>query len=90
MVYTIGNALNYRAYLKRPQGAMKIGRTDSYPGGTVWRTVEDVIKHMDENMGRSHGFAVFEVDAEWGVDTESSQEGPWHDLLRDARIIREV
>lgn len=57
----------------------------NYPGGYAFRTVEDAQARIDEISNGE--YAVFGLEAEWGVDTEQSTNGPWHRLLRDARIV---
>ena len=86
MVYTLGHRRSYEAALAEDPQVKKLGRRPSYPGGSVWRTYEEA-----EAYRLAHGlhdYAVYGVDAEWGVDTAPSASGPWHDLLRDATIVR--
>lgn len=82
MIYTVGHKASYDRYL-REQGPQcyKRGPRGDYPGGSVWRTVEEAEHHAPE------GYAVYGVIADWELDTTPSSRGDWHDLLHDARIV---
>lgn len=86
MIYTVGRR---DVYLQNwhDNGEMlhKLGRTDNYPGGSVWRTYEEAQRVADHNPG----FAVFGVDADWEADTALSDDSDasFRDLLHDAAII---
>lgn len=83
MIYTVGHRESYERYL-REQGpqCFKRGTRPDYPGGSVWRTREEAERRAPE------GYAVYGIDADWEKDTIPSAIGPWHDLVRDARIVR--
>lgn len=103
MIYTIGHRDYYSARIRESQEIgvpfRKLGEQwDAYPcddgmvhvhlrypGGYAFRTVEDAQARIDEAFDIR--YAVFGLEAEWGVDTEQSRNGPWHRLLRDARIV---
>lgn len=89
MIYTIGRKSVYDLHIEHNPQAMKIGRSDDYPGGSVWRTPEEARQYLaDENLDDLDDFDVYGVEADWEKDTEPSNGGPWHDLLRDARLVR--
>ena len=88
MIFTIGRKLSYdaalEAYAANPNKAekpMKMGRTDEYEGGSVWRTPEAARKHCPP------GFVVYGLKARWGKDTMKADDGPWHYLLVDAEFV---
>lgn len=89
VVYTIGYRKAYNARLAQPEPMWKVGRTDDYPGGSVFRTAEDAADFL-RCVVDGEDYSVYEVEADWETDTAPNQDGMFHDLLRDARIIREV
>ena len=94
MIYTIGHQENYeRAFQKHGEGqVVKAGRYAKpdgtvYPGGCVWRTREEAQEYLKKYPTLS--WKVYGVVADWELDTAPNESGqPWHDLLRDARIVR--
>lgn len=83
MVYTIGRTEAYEAELDAGP-VEKRGRSsaEGYPGGSVWRDFDDALRDCPP------GYSVYGVDADWDNDTAPSRDGDWHDLLRDAPIVR--
>jgi hypothetical protein len=93
VIYTVGHKANYlQAIADSDEGCIqKVGKTDDlngqpYPGGYALRTYEDAQRLLEE-VGHVDDWAVFGLDADWEQDTEPSQDGWWHNLLRDAWII---
>jgi len=84
MLYTIGHTTSYEQYFleQSPDGPHKKGRDESYPGGSVWATFEEAHMNCPEN------YSVYGVDADWESDTVPSSDGTWHDLLKDAKLIK--
>lgn len=82
MIYTIGNTKNYTKFFIEQGTPQKAGRTSDYPGGSVWKTPEEALKHCPEN------FSVYGVDAIWETDTVPNENGDWHDLLIDADLVK--
>ena len=90
LIYTIGSTKLYDSGLKNHIGKFfKQGMTPSYPGGFAVKTIQDG-KQLIEEMGEKESWAVYEIEAKWGVDTKKSENGWWHLLLKDARIKRRV
>lgn len=89
MVYTLGHAKSYRRGL-RAQGKdfMKLGRNAFYPGGSVWKTPEEVFAYIKKR--RLTDYSVWEVDADWKRDTKKNPNAEWRDLVPTSRITREV
>ena len=85
MIYTIGHTESYMRSHKRSKYLgkpfYKIGRTEYYPGGSVWKTKGEAKQHCDASR------SVFGVIADWEEDTAPSIIGDWHDLLVNADIV---
>lgn len=98
MLYTVGHRANYlQAIEDSKEGFIeKLGRLqpgecgqfpDGYAGGCVAQTIEDARRIIQECFAdRAAEFAVFGIDAQWGVDTAQGEHW-WHDLLISKRII---
>lgn len=82
MIYTLGRTAAYEQCFCDQERPQKRGRTHDYPGGSVWETPEQAASHAPE------GYSVYGVVAEWESDTEPAADGPWHDLLIDADLVR--
>ena len=89
-VFTVGNEKNYdRGIASCGREFKKLGKDLAYPGGYACRTPEDARKLIVQE-GRESEWAVYELEADWEKDTESSENGWWHVLLLDAVIVRKV
>ena len=94
MIYTIGHQENYeRAFQRHGEGkVVKAGRYTKpdgtvYPGGCVWKTREEAQNYLTKFPNLS--WKIYGVLADWETDTAPNEAGqPWHDLLRDARVVR--
>jgi hypothetical protein len=84
VIFTIGRKLAYEAALDDPavEKPLKMGKSDDYVGGSVWKTPEGARKNCPP------GFIVYGVLADWEKDTAPSKEGNWHDLLKDSEFVR--
>lgn len=78
---------------KRLSGAVDTypnGKTQSYPdgyeGGYAFETYEDALRGLAEENPQGT-WTVFGLDARWGIDTQPSISGWWHNLLVDSDII---
>lgn len=60
---------------------MKKGKTEDYPGGSVWETREEAEVYACNIR------SAFGVLADWEKDTTPSRNGDWHDLLVDAEVV---
>jgi len=91
VIYTLGHKPFYVRGFKVAEISgtplLKRGRTDTYQGGSVWQARAEVEAHIAANQPRLENYAVYGVEAEWGVDTAPNAEHPWHDLLRDAPLV---
>ncbi|MGB1249037.1 MAG: hypothetical protein ACPG8W_00275 [Candidatus Promineifilaceae bacterium] len=89
MLYTVGPRNVYKAQAEvwgRP--LLKVGRSDDYLGGCVFQNVETAQRFIAEKTdGHGDRFGVFGVEADWQSDTIPSEDGWWHHLLLDKRII---
>lgn len=85
MIFTIGHQGNYdkalREHAALGQVTYKTGQGDGYPGGYAFQTAADAERRIAE-VYPDHGFAVYEVDADWERDTHPSAEGWWHPSQR--------
>lgn len=81
MIYTIGHTSSYEIYFKEQGVPKKLGRTEDYQGGSVWKTRKEAEDYCPEN------YSVYGVDADWEKDTAPSENGNWHDLLKTSRLI---
>lgn len=80
-VYTVGNGRVYRAIIALDGAGYKKGRTEDYTGGCVFNNLDDAYRFIEIYMGGDTDFVPFGLRAEWGVDTEPSEDGWWHYLL---------
>jgi hypothetical protein len=91
VIYTLGHKPSYVRGFKEAEingvPLMKLGRTATYQGGSVWQLRGEVEAHIAANQPRLENYAVYGVEAEWGVDTAPSPHGPWHDLLKNAPLV---
>ena len=82
MIYTIGRTAAYEQNFKDLPIVEKLGREEGYPGGSVWKTPEEALRHCPSD------YSVYGVEADWEKDTEPSKEGHWHDLLKTSKIVK--
>ncbi len=89
-VYTVGNEQNYDLNIALyGAGFKKVGHRPNYPGGFACKTPEDAARLIAER-GYRGAWAVYELAADWEADTAPSENGWWHALINDARILRKV
>jgi len=89
-VYTVGHEKVYdREAILQGDKFEKLGKTDIYPGGFACETPEDARRLITE-FEKQGKWAVYELEADWDKDTEPSENGWWHALINDARILRKV
>jgi len=86
MIYTVGHKENYLKYYKEHGQVTKRGKDETYNGGIAFLTEEDAYRWIREKHFENK-FAVFEMDADWDIDTIAGDEPWWHYLLNDASII---
>ena len=88
MIYTIGHKKSYERYFHEQGTPEKMGRkyNDSgrctYSGGSVWKTKEEAQKYCHAK------YSVYGVEADWEKDTEKSETGKWHDLLKTSPLVK--
>lgn len=88
-VFTVGQKDTYDRGIKElGERFRKIGRKEDYPGGFAVSSIADA-RRLIREFEKEGIWGVYELDAEWGVDTTPSENGWWHALLRDA-VIRPV
>lgn len=94
--YTIGNKEKYDQWLieceRRKDTMMKMGRTEDYPGGTVWRTIDEAYAYLEENAERlEYTPEIYGISLIYGwendVSSEPNEDG-FHYLLVDRPIFR--
>lgn len=79
MIFTIGNKQQYDSLIQE-RGSIKKGKT-----GSVWKTDEDAIVHL--NRASISGFQIYGVEADWDLDTEEIKGESWRALNRSADIV---
>lgn len=81
MIFTIGHTKTYRHYFKYlPDKFMKTGKRDDYPGGWVWKTMEEARANCPR------GYSVYGVEADWEKDTIPTGYN-MHNLKIDSKLI---
>jgi len=53
-----------------------------YAGGTVWDNYEEAKRNCPSD------YSVYGVNADWNLDTAKSNDGSYHDLLKDRDLIK--
>jgi len=82
MIFTIGKTEYYERYFREQDCPRKLGKTNDYEGGSVWKTREEAQKFCPE------GYSVYGVEADWGKDTEPNENGDYHNLLVTSPLVR--
>lgn len=93
-VFTVGHAKVYdEGLVEYGDDYMKLGRCvrdgERYPGGFAVNTIDDGLRLIEE-QGKAGIWGVYRLDAVWSKDTEPSEDGWWHNLVNDARIVERV
>jgi|SRR5665213_3461961 len=102
IAYTIGHTENYLKALKENNGDVKkVGKTAGYPGGWIWRTIEEAKSFIaspdflkvdwgDGKVRNPERFSVFKVRLENGWDDVSSMPGEdgVYNLLIDSVLFQ--
>jgi len=89
-VFTVGHEETYDHQLSKFGASFqKMGSRGDYPGGFAVQSVESARRFLEVH-GEGKEWAIYELDAKWGVDTEQSQNGWWHRLLHDRTVLRKV
>lgn len=96
IAYTIGNKENYDRWLKecekRKDILMKMGKTEKYEGGTVWRTLNQVYAYLERNQNKfEYTPEIYGVSLLLGWDNDVSSEpneDGFYYLLVDRPIFR--
>jgi len=86
MIYTIGNTTNYNQFFIDQERPQKLGRCSYSPGGSVWRTFDEAQKYL--NGIDSDEFSIYGVIADWEKDTIQGEGKGWHDLLKNADLVK--
>jgi len=97
MIYTFGRTFTYDKYLRTAMFPEKLGRSNGYPGGSVWKTREEAQAFVD-SFPNGHcpdwepeDFSVYGVEADWETDTyiyAGDHRAPWRSLKRNAKLIK--
>lgn len=84
MIYTIGHTESYLRYFAEqyPQPVQKLGKTNDYPGGSVWETY----KEARANCPKDH--SVFGVLADWEKDTEINESENYRNLIKTSDLAK--
>jgi len=90
--YTLGHHVSYEKYITEMQAknqpVLKVGRTDSYLGGCVFKTQEEAVQYASAN---DLDYVPYELKLPngWEQDVDCTLEKADHFcLLNDAEIIR--
>ena len=100
IVYTVGHTSSYNKGLCEEPILTKVGKTDDYEGGWIWKTPEDAENFLNSDLWNTidwgdnkprdaKKFSVYcvELPNSWEEDIYLSDYGIYL-LLHDARIIR--
>lgn len=82
MIFTIGYTESYERYFIEQKQPRKLGRTNDYVGGSVWRTFEEAKLNCPDS------YSVYGVLANWETETEPSKDGNWNDLLITSDLVQ--
>lgn len=94
MLYTIGKTEGYKKYMK--DCLEKSIKPEKRKGGTVWRHIEDILDYLRE-ISNGNEYTIYGVIAEWIIDTKLPEwngdpseikDIKYHELLRDAEIVK--
>jgi hypothetical protein len=89
-VFTVGNRRMYDNGIRKYGDAFqKTGRTAEYAGGFAVASFADGQRLIDEFHKRGE-WAVYELEADWDTDTVQSDNGWWHALQRDSKVLKKV
>lgn len=86
MIYTVGLVTEYEPRLAAGP-AVKHGRTDTYPGGMVWRTAAEAQAYLLIN-DVTGARVVYGIEADWDTDTVQEPGESYGRLVRDAAVVR--
>ena len=92
VAYTIGNVRSYDKDLVEKENLYKVGRSEDYPGGWVWKTIEEVQQFIKKTvLNFQVGIYEIELPNDWATDVsqEPGKDGVYN-LLNDALIVRKV
>ena len=88
MIYTIGHTEAYRNNMKKfGVKFQKMGKTEDYTGGAVWRTEDDAQNYLDRHNMKD--YSVWAVEADWVKDTIISPYD-YNYLINNSRILYEM
>ena len=88
VIYTVGPEKVYKAQLQVWGDLFKVGRTEEYRGGCAFQSIVDAQRWIQEyKKEEDRKFGVFGLNAEWGKDTEPSEDKWWHYLLHNRQVI---
>jgi hypothetical protein len=106
--YTIGRTRSYDLGLTEPKGLCKLGLRgpnsydcpdcpEGYPGGWVWKTIEEADNFRKDRLNQfepnwnPEEFSVYEIQltAGWEVDVSETNDG-FNNLLVDSKIIKKA
>jgi predicted dehydrogenase len=80
MIYTIGNAANYRKAIQEHGTIMKLA------GGYAFKNVQDAEEEIAA-QGKEDVWAVFGLDGNWDTDVKEIHDRVSHQLISDVTII---
>ena len=80
MIYTIGNAINYREAIQKYGSILKLS------GGYAFKNIEDAEEEI-LSAGKEDVWAVFGLDADWEKDVRESHDRVQHYLISDVNLI---
>lgn len=81
MIYTIGHKVSYDKGIKElGYKFRKVGKTEGYKGGIVFKTYEDAATFLDYN--EIYDYDVYGLLADWDNDTKDNH------LLHTSQIIK--
>jgi len=84
MIYTLGLTESYERYFKEQSEPHKA------VGGSVWRTEAEVEAFKRRRPLWLSDYSIYGVEADWERDTKPVEGASWHELTRDAKLVKLV
>jgi len=82
MIYTLGLTESYERYFREDAEPRKA------VGGSVWRTEAEVEAYKRHRPSWLNDYSIYGVEADWERDTKPVEGARWHELTREAKLVK--